>query len=60
MLESAGFDVVRVGPLYADPFGRSHPKPGRALRSGAVSLLRMARLGNDGVPHVGVLVRPAI
>jgi tRNA (mo5U34)-methyltransferase len=60
MLESAGFDVVRVGRLYADPFGPAHPAPGRGLRSTATSLLRRARLGNDGVPHVGVLARPAV
>jgi len=60
MLESAGFDVVRVGPLYADPFGRGHPTPDRGLRARAVSLVRRARLGNDGVPHVGVLARAAI
>ena len=60
MVESAGFDVVRVGPLYADPFGPGHPPAGRGPRSRAVSLLRSARLGNDGVPHAGVLARPAI
>lgn len=60
MLESAGFDIVQVGRLYADPFGPGHPRPRQALRSVAASVLRRARLGNDGVPHVGVLARPAI
>jgi tRNA (mo5U34)-methyltransferase len=60
MLESAGFDVVRSGPLYADPFGEGHPARGRALRWRSISWARRARLGNDGVPHVGVLARPAI
>jgi tRNA (mo5U34)-methyltransferase len=59
MLESAGFDIVRRGEVYADPFGPGHPKPGPGLRSRAVSAVRRARLGNDGVPHVGVLARPA-
>jgi len=60
MVEAAGFDVVRVGPLYADPFGAGHPSAGPGLRSRALSLFRRRRLGNDGVPHVGVLARPAI
>jgi tRNA (mo5U34)-methyltransferase len=60
MLESAGFDIVQVGQLYADPFGLGHPQPREALGSRAGSVLRRARLGNDGVPHVGVLARPAI
>jgi tRNA (mo5U34)-methyltransferase len=59
MLESAGFEVLRVGPLYADPYGPGHPRPGVSPRSRAVSLVRRARLGNDGVPHLGMLARPA-
>lgn len=60
MLESGGFDIVRRGRLYADPFGPGHPAPGRDPRSRVVSAVRRARLGNDGVPHVAVLARPAV
>jgi tRNA (mo5U34)-methyltransferase len=60
MLEAAGFDVIRRGKPYADPYGVGHPPPGSDPRSRAISALRKARLGNDGVPHVAVLARPAI
>ncbi len=60
MLESAGFDVIRAGKPYADPFGVGHSHPGSDPRSRAVSFVRKARLGNDGVPHVAVLAKPAI
>ncbi|MEY2464551.1 MAG: tRNA (mo5U34)-methyltransferase [Acidimicrobiaceae bacterium] len=59
MLESAGFDVVERGRPYADPFGPGHPTAGRGLRARAVSTVRRARLGNDGVAHAAILARPA-
>jgi len=60
MLEAAGFDVVQRGKPYADPFGPGHPVPGRDVRSKLVSAVRRSRLGNDGVPHVAVVARPAL
>lgn len=60
MLESAGFDLVRQGKPYADPFGPGHPSSGRNPRARVVSTARRSWLGNDGVPHVAVLARPAI
>jgi tRNA (mo5U34)-methyltransferase len=60
MLQSAGFDIVRRGRPYADPFGSRHPKPGPGMHNRVVSAVRRNRLGNDGVPHVAVLARPAI
>ncbi len=60
MVESAGFDIVRRGKPYADPYGEGHPKPGADLRSRARSTIRASRLGNDGVPHAALLARPAL
>jgi tRNA (mo5U34)-methyltransferase len=60
MLESAGFDIVRTGRPYADPYGPGHPAPGRSARARLSSALRKQRLGHDGVPHVAVVARPAI
>jgi tRNA (mo5U34)-methyltransferase len=59
MLESAGFDIIQKGKPYADPYGEAHPPP-KGPRAGAISAFRKARLGNDGVPHVAVLAKPAI
>lgn len=59
MLESAGFDVIRRGRPYADPYGEGHPNRGPGLRSRVRSAFRAARLGNDGVPHAALLARPA-
>lgn len=60
MVRSAGFDVIRAGKPYADPYGLGHPKPGSGLRSRAATTVRKARLGNDGVPHAALLARPAL
>ena len=60
MLQSSGFDILRRGKPYADPFGPGHPAPGRNPRARLVSAVRRSRLGNDGVPHVAVVARPAV
>jgi len=58
-VESAGFEIVRRGPLHFQPTGASrihHPLP-RTLASLRVvpSQLMMRR----GVPHIGLLARPS-
>jgi tRNA (mo5U34)-methyltransferase len=57
MVESAGFDVVRRGKPYAEPFGPAHPAPARGVRGRAASTVKRARLGTDGVPHAALLAR---
>jgi hypothetical protein len=59
MVESAGFDVTERGKPYAEPFGPAHPAPPRGARGRAVSAVRRARLGTDGVPHAALLARVA-
>jgi tRNA (mo5U34)-methyltransferase len=59
MVRSGGFDIVEEGPAYADPYGAAHSAR-TGLRSRAISAVRRARLGHDGVPHAVLLARPAI
>jgi tRNA (mo5U34)-methyltransferase len=60
MVMSGGFDIVRQGPAYADPYGVAHSPRGNDVRSRLIGAVRRVRLGNDGAPHAALLARPAI
>lgn len=59
MLRAAGFAVESQSPLYSIPFGPAHPPRGRDVRSRLRGLAERAFTGNEGVPHVALLARPA-
>ncbi|HEX3691404.1 MAG TPA: methyltransferase domain-containing protein [Solirubrobacteraceae bacterium] len=59
MLQAAGFALERQSPLYSVPFGPAHPPRGRDVRSRLRGLAERALTGNEGVPHVALLARPA-
>jgi tRNA (mo5U34)-methyltransferase len=59
MLAAAGFVVERRSPLYSIPFGPAHPPRGRDVSSRLRGLAERALTGNEGVPHLALLARPA-
>ena len=57
MVRSAGFDIAKVGPMYANHFGGAHP-PQTGWRETARAQLQRRVLGSSGVPHSSVLATP--
>lgn len=58
MIRAAGFQIVKATKPYADPYGVSHPPPGRGLRERLNLAMIRAVCGRIGVPHAAVLGRP--
>ena len=57
MVRSAGFEIARVGPMYANRLGASHP-PSAGRRDRLHGQLQRRVLGGVGVPHSAVLATP--
>jgi hypothetical protein len=57
MVRSAGFDIARVGPMYANGLGASHPPPA-GWRNSVRRQMQQRALGGTGVPHSSLLAEP--
>jgi tRNA (mo5U34)-methyltransferase len=57
MVRSAGFDITRVGPMYANGLGAAHP-PSTGWRNAVRRQMQQRALKGTGVPHSSLLATP--
>lgn len=60
MVFAAGFEIVKSTRPYVEPYGASHPSPGRSPREIFNAALQRAVCGGTGVPHATLLARPRV
>jgi tRNA (mo5U34)-methyltransferase len=60
MVFAAGFEIVKSTRPYVEPYGVSHPAPGRSPREMLNAALQRAVCRGTGVPHATLLARPRV